>query len=97
MLVTWMIFCLVLLPVLRLASFMDLTIAHMILVHKRTALCLDALVTVHVLIVVIISHVGMVFLLGGLILTLSPDTLMVHIFPVVVYIPLVQMVRCKRL
>jgi hypothetical protein len=37
------------------------------------------------------------FLAGGLILTLSPDTLMVHIFPVVVYIPLVQMVRCKRL
>jgi hypothetical protein len=29
---------------------MDLTIAHMVLVHERTALSLDALVTAHVLI-----------------------------------------------
>jgi hypothetical protein len=28
---------------------MDLTIAHMVLVHERTALCLDALVTVDIL------------------------------------------------
>jgi hypothetical protein len=48
--------------VLFLVSLMDLTIAQMILVHERTALCLDALVTTHVLIVVIIPHVGMVFL-----------------------------------
>jgi hypothetical protein len=40
--------------VLRLISFMDLTIAHMVLGHKRIALCLDALVMAHVLIVVIV-------------------------------------------
>jgi hypothetical protein len=48
---------LVLLFVLCLASFMDLTIAYMVLVHRRIALCLDALVTAHVLVVVIISCV----------------------------------------
>jgi hypothetical protein len=37
---------------------MDLVISHMILVHERTTLSLDALVTAHVLIVVIVSHVG---------------------------------------
>jgi hypothetical protein len=37
---------------------MDLTIAHMILVHERTTLSLDALVTSHVIIVVIISAGG---------------------------------------
>jgi uncharacterized protein YjeT (DUF2065 family) len=82
---------------LRLASFMDLIISHMVLVHERTALCLNTLVTAHVLIVVIISRVGMVFLLEGLTLTLSPDTWTVHVFPVMVHVPLVQMVRCKRL
>jgi hypothetical protein len=51
----------------------------------------------HILIVVIISRVGMVFLLEGLTLTLSLDTWTIHIFPIVVHIPLVQMVRCKRL
>jgi hypothetical protein len=56
-----LIFCLVLLLVLLLISFMDLTIAHMVLVHERIALCLDALVMAHVLIVVIIPHVGTVF------------------------------------
>jgi hypothetical protein len=75
---------------------MDLTIAHMVLVHERTVLCLDALVTAHVLIVVIVSLVGIVFLLEGLTLTLSLETWTVHIFPVVVHIPLVQTVRCKR-
>jgi hypothetical protein len=82
-----LIFRLVLTLMLHLTSFMDLTIAHMVLVHERTALWLDALVTAHVLIVVIISRIGMVFLLEGLTLALSPDTWMVHIFPVVVYIP----------
>jgi hypothetical protein len=38
-------FCLVLFLMLHLASFMDLTIAHMVLVHERTTLFLDALVT----------------------------------------------------
>jgi hypothetical protein len=83
--------------VLCLISFMDLTIAHMVLVHERTTLCLDALVMIHVLIVVIVPHVGMVFLLEGHSLTLSPDTWTVYIFPVMVLVPLVQRVRYKRL
>jgi hypothetical protein len=74
-----LVFCLARTLVLRLALFyvlflsslMDLTIAHMVLVHKRTALSLDALVTTHVLIVVIIFHVGLVFLLEGPSPTLS--------------------------
>jgi hypothetical protein len=83
--------------VLRLVSFMDLTIAYIDLIHDRIALCLDALVTVHVLIVVIVPHVGTIFLLEGLTLALSQDTWTVHIFSVVVHVPLVQMVRCRRL
>jgi hypothetical protein len=88
---------LVLILVLHLISFIDLTIAHMVLVHERTTLCLDALVMADVLIVVIVSRVGMVFLREGLTLTLNPDTCMVHVFSVVVHVPLVQMVKCKRL
>jgi hypothetical protein len=88
---------LALLLVLCLISLMDLTIAHMVLVHERTALCLDALVTAYVLIVVIVSYIGLVFQLEGLILTLSLDTWTVHIFPVVVHVPLGQMVKCKGL
>jgi hypothetical protein len=52
--------------VLWLNSLMDLTITHMVLVHERTTLSLDALVMTHVLNVVIVSHVGLVFLLGGI-------------------------------
>jgi hypothetical protein len=63
--------CLALLLVLCLISLMDLTIAHMVLVYERTTLCLDALVMVHIFIVVIVSHVGLIFLLEGLTLTLS--------------------------
>jgi hypothetical protein len=63
--------CLTLLLVLHLSSLMDLTIAHMVLVHERTALCLNALDTAHILIVVIVSRVGLVSLLEGLTLTLS--------------------------
>jgi hypothetical protein len=51
--------------VLCLSSLMDLTIAHMVLVHKRTALSLDALGTTHVLIMLIVSHVDLVFPLEG--------------------------------
>jgi hypothetical protein len=40
--------------VVCLSSLIDLTIAHIVLVHERTALILDALGTAHVLIVVII-------------------------------------------
>jgi hypothetical protein len=82
---------------LRLVSFMDLTITHMVLVHERIALCLDALVMTHVLIVVIVTRVGTIFLLEGLTLALSQDTWMVHVFPIVVHVQLIQMVRCKRL
>jgi hypothetical protein len=65
--------CLTLLLVLCLSSLMDLTIAHMVWVYERTALCLYALDTAHVLIVVIVFHVGLVSLLEGLTLTLSRD------------------------
>jgi hypothetical protein len=83
--------------VLHLISFMDLTIAHMVLDQERIALCLDALVTAHVLIVVIVLHVGTIFLLEGLTLALSQGTWTVHIFAIMVHVPLVQIVRCKRL
>jgi hypothetical protein len=74
-----LIFCLILTLVLHLAhllvlcliSLMDLTIALMVLHHERIAFCLDALVTTHVLIVVIVSYICLVFLLEGLTLTLS--------------------------
>jgi hypothetical protein len=48
----------------------------------------------HVLIVVIIFRVGLIFLLGLLTFTLSQDIRMVHIFPVIVHVPLGQVVRC---
>jgi hypothetical protein len=92
-----LVLLLALFHVLCLSSLMDLTIAHMVLVHERTALSLDALVTAHVLVVVIISHVCLVFLLEGPSPTLSRDTWMVHTFPVVVHVPLDQVVRCKGL
>jgi hypothetical protein len=63
--------CFTLLLVLRLSSLMDPTIAHMILVHERTALSLDVLVTAHILIVVTVFHVGLVFPLEGPFPTLS--------------------------
>jgi hypothetical protein len=62
---------LALLLVLHLSSLMEPTIAHMVLVHERTALSLDTLVTAHALVVVIVSHVGLVFLLEGPSPTLS--------------------------
>jgi hypothetical protein len=62
--------CLILLLVLHLSSLMDPTIAHMVLVHERTVLSLDALVTTHVLVVVTISRVG--FPAGGFFLHLEP-------------------------
>jgi hypothetical protein len=88
---------LALLHVLFLSSLTDLTIAHMVLIHERTALSLDILVMTYVLIVVIISCVGLVFLLRGPTPTLSRDTWMVHIFPIMVHVPLGQVVRCKGL
>jgi hypothetical protein len=44
-LVLTLMFNLALLLVFCLISLMDLIIAHMVLVHERTSLCLDALVT----------------------------------------------------
>jgi hypothetical protein len=96
-LVFTLVLLLALFHVLCLSSLMDLTIAHMVLVHERTTLSLDALVTAHVLVVVIVSHIGLVFLLEGLSPTLSQDTWMVHTLPIVVHVPLDQVVRCKGL
>jgi hypothetical protein len=76
------------LHVLFLGSLMNLTIAHMVLVHERTALSLDALVMTHVLVIMIIYHIGLIFLLEGTTPTLSRDTWMVHVFPIVVHVPL---------
>jgi hypothetical protein len=91
------VLCLTLLLGLRLSSLMDLTIAHMVLAHERTALSLDALVTAHVLIVVTISRIGLVFPLEGSFPTLSRDTWMIHAFSVMVHVPLGPVVRCKGL
>jgi hypothetical protein len=90
------VLCLTLL-VLCLSSLLDLTITHMVLVHERTALCLDSLDMTHVPIVVIFSLAGLVFLLEGPSPTLSRDTWTVHAFPIVVHVPLDQVVRCKGL
>jgi hypothetical protein len=65
------VLCLTLLLVLHLSSLIDPTNAHMVLVHERTALSLDALVMTHVLIMVIVSRVGLVFPLEGPFPTLS--------------------------
>jgi hypothetical protein len=65
------VFCLTLLPVLCLSSLIDPTIAHMVLVHERTSLSLDALVTAHILIVVTVFRVGLIFLPEGPFPTLS--------------------------
>jgi hypothetical protein len=65
------VLCLALLLVLNLSWLMHPTIAHMVLVHERTALSLDALVTTHVLVVVIVSRVGLVFPLESPFPTLS--------------------------
>jgi hypothetical protein len=65
------VLCLALLLVLRLSLLMDLTIAYIVLVHERTVLSLDTLVTTHVLIVVTVYYVGLVFPLEGHFPTLS--------------------------
>jgi hypothetical protein len=96
-LVLTLVLHLTLLHALFLSSLMDLTIAHMVLVHERIALSPDALVVAHVLIVVIVSRVGLVFLQEGFTRVLSQDTWMVYIFSIVVLVPLVQTVMCKRL
>jgi hypothetical protein len=92
-----LVLCLALLLMRCLISLIDLTITHMVLVYERTTLCLDALVLTHILIVVIIFRVGLVSLLKGLTLSLSRDTWMAHVFPIVAHVPPSQMVRCKGL
>jgi hypothetical protein len=64
------VLCLTLHLMFCLSSLMDLTIAHMVLLHQRTALLLDALDMAHILIMVIVSRIGLASLLQGLILTL---------------------------
>jgi hypothetical protein len=76
-----LVLLLALFHMLCLSSLMDLTIAHMVLVHERTALSVDALVTAHVLIVVIISRIGLISLLEGLTLILSRDIWTAYISP----------------
>jgi hypothetical protein len=61
--ISQLIFHLIPLLVLRLASFMDQIMTHMVLVHERMDLCLNALVTAYVLIVMTVPRVGTVFLL----------------------------------
>jgi hypothetical protein len=82
---------------LHLIFLMDLTITHMVLVHERVALCLDALLLTHVLIMVLIPHVGMILLIEVSILTLSQVALTVHAFPIMVHVSLARTVRCIRL
>jgi hypothetical protein len=89
------VLCLALLLLLCLSLLMDLTITHMVLVHERTALSLDALVTAHILIMVTVYRVGLLFSLEGPFPTLSRDIWTVHIFPIVVHVPLGQVARCK--
>jgi hypothetical protein len=89
------VLCLALHLVLCLSSLMDPTIAHMVLVRERTALSLDVLVTAHVLFVVTIFRVGLVFPLDAPFSPLSQDTWTVHAFPIIVHVPLDQVVRRK--
>jgi hypothetical protein len=49
------------------------------------------------IVVVIIFHVGLIFLLEGPSPTLSRDTWTVHVFLIMVHVPLGQVVRCKGL
>jgi hypothetical protein len=60
-LVLTLVLHLTLLLVLCLSYLMDLSITHMVWVHVRTTLCLDALDMAYILIVVIVSCVGLVF------------------------------------
>jgi hypothetical protein len=91
------VLCLALLLVLYLSSLLGQTITNMVLVHERTTLSLETLVTAHVLIVVTVSRVGLVLSLVGPSPTLSQDTWTVHSFPIVVHVPLGQVLRFKEL
>jgi hypothetical protein len=76
-----LIFRLTFLLMFCLIFLKDLTISHMVLVHERVALCLDALASTHILIMVLVPHVGTILPLEVSILTLSRVTLTVHAFP----------------
>jgi hypothetical protein len=66
-----LIFCLTFLLVPYLIFLMYPIITHMVLVHERVVLCLDALVSTHALIMVFVPLVGKGFPLKVHILTLS--------------------------
>jgi hypothetical protein len=83
--------------VLCLSSLVDLTIAHIVLVHERTVFSLDALVVAHVLIVVIVSCVGLIFSVGGSFTHLELTHLDGPRFPIMVHVPLDQVMKCKGL
>jgi hypothetical protein len=95
--ISLLIFRLTFLLVLWLIFLMDLTIAHMVLVHERVVLFLDALVLTHTLSVVLVPRVGMVFPIEVSILTLNRVALTVHTLLIVVHVPLAQIVMCKGL
>jgi hypothetical protein len=91
-----LVLCLVLILVICLSSLMDLTITQMVLVNKRTVLYIDALDMTHILIMVIISHVCLLFPAGGFHTRFESRHLDdPHFFPIVVLVPLVQTVMCK--
>jgi hypothetical protein len=88
-----LIFHLIFLLMLRLIFLIDLTIDHMTLVHERVALYLDALVSTHVHIMGFIPRVGM-FSARDAYSHFEKIALTVHTFPIMVLIPLAQLMRC---
>jgi hypothetical protein len=68
-----LIFGLTFLLVLCLIFLINVTIAHMILVHERVVLCLDTLVSTHAVIVVFVPRVGMIFPTRGVYSYFAPS------------------------
>jgi hypothetical protein len=64
-------FCLTFFLVFRIVFLMELTIAHMVLVHERVVLSQDAFMSSHAFILVFVPCVGMIFSLEVSILTMS--------------------------
>jgi hypothetical protein len=104
-LVTWMSFASVerglrrgVLSTLETHIMMSSLSFHLVLTHVlRLALflvlCLSSLMDL-IIAHMVVDHERLVFLLELLTPTMSPDTWTVHVFPVVVHVPLDQMVRC---
>jgi hypothetical protein len=76
-----LVLCLALTPMLCFSSLIDLTIAHMVLVHKKITLCLDVLDMAHVHEKIALSRIGLIFLQEGFTPILSRDTWTVYVFP----------------